>query len=241
MRGFATALAVALFGALLAVIGSTDVASAASGRGSCTFVEPTGGIELEWCIEYDGYNRSSSPAIGDLDRDGTNDIVWGDENGFVYAADADGNLLPGFPAGASLAGTGHNSPMNSSPTLWDLDHDGDLEIIIGVGSLWAAGDHHGGLLVLNHVGQRVWSWQGGDKTDLWSGVPGPDGFSEPVYATVAIGDVDGDGFEDIVFGGWDHRIWALDRNGRVVSGFPFEHYDSIWSSAALYDVDDDGR
>lgn len=229
-------------GALLSVIGSTDAATAANGRGSCSFVEPSaGGIELEWCIEYDGYNRSSSPAIGDLDNDGIDDIVWGDENGQVYAADADGNLLPGFPTGAALAGVGYNSPVNSSPTLWDLDHDGDLEIIVGVGSLWASDDHQGGLLVLDGLGQRVWSWQGDDKFDLWTGDPYPDNFTEPVYATVAIGDIDGDGWEDIVFGGWDHRIWALDRNGAPLAGFPFEHYDTIWSSPALYDVDDDGR
>ncbi len=235
-------LAVLLFAAALALIGPSQPADAASGRGSCSHVEPAaGGITLEWCIEYDGYNRSSSPAIGDLDRDGTDDIVWGDENGKVYAADADGNFLPGFPTGASLAGTGYNSPINSSPTLWDLDHDGDLEIIIGVGSLWTAGDHQGGLLVLDHLGRRVWSWQGVDKFDIWSGAPTPDGFTEPVYATVAIGDIDGDGWEDIVFGGWDHRIWALDRNGRPLAGFPFDNYDTIWSSAALYDIDDDGR
>jgi hypothetical protein len=62
-----------------------------------------------------------------------------------------------------------------------------------------------------------------------------------VYSTPALGDVDGDGFRDIVFGGWDLYVHALDRNCNELPGFPVNVEDSTWSSPALYDSDGDGR
>jgi hypothetical protein len=53
--------------------------------------------------------------------------------------------------------------------------------------------------------------------------------------------VDGDGHPDIVFGAWDLRVHAIDRNCRELSGFPYNVDDTEWSSPALYDVDGDGR
>lgn len=57
----------------------------------------------------------------------------------------------------------------------------------------------------------------------------------------AIGDVDGDGYPDIVFGTFEARIHALSRNGVELRGFPYQADDTVWSSASLYDVDHDGR
>lgn len=197
-------------------------------------------ITEDWAFEYDGYNRSSSPAIGDIDGNGVNDIVWGDENGYVYATTATGALMPGFPVAAVIPPSTGPTPITSSPTLADLDDDGTLEIITGVGTRWAP-RHRGGILVLEHTGAVRWVREGFDKFDLWTGVEPGDGHGEPVHGTAAIGDIDGDGWDDVVWGGWDHRIWAADRNGNILPGFPFDNVDTIWSSPALYDVDDDGR
>ena len=72
----------------------------------------------------------SSPAIADLNGDGRLDIVVGAGNYFagrgmaVYAWDASGNPLPGWPAptgGYTL----------SAPSVGDLDGDGAPEVVIG--------------------------------------------------------------------------------------------------------------
>ena len=200
----------------------------------------TAAITESWAVEYGGYNRSSSPAIGDIDGNGVNDVVWGDENGYIYATNATGAMMPGFPVPAVIPPSTGPTPVTSSPTLADLDGNGDLEIIVGVGTRWAP-RHRGGMLVLEHTGAVRWVREGFDKFDLWSGVEPGDGYGEPVHGTAAVGDIDGDGWDDVVWGGWDHRVWAADRNGNILPGFPYDNYDTIWSSPALYDVDGDGR
>jgi hypothetical protein len=199
-----------------------------------------GGITEDWAIEYSGYNRSSSPAVGDLDGDGIPDIVWGDENGLLYAVDVDGDPLPGFPVPAVIPPSTTPSSIGSSPTLADLDGNGDLEIIVGVGSLWTD-RHRGGLMVVEHDGTIRWAREGFDKFNLWTGLFPADGLGEPVHGTAAVGDVDGDGRPEIVWGGWDHRVWAADADGNILPGFPFDNLDTIWGSVALFDNDDDGR
>ena len=225
MRSAIALVAASVLAALLVVITPAEPASAAAP------------LTQLWRVEIADVNDSSAPTIGDVNRDGVDDIIFGTLDGKVHVYQADGSLLWSRPA--IIAGQTSASAINSAPLVIDLDKDGDVEIIVGVGSLKRV-NQQGGIVALDHNGNRIWSHQGFDTFNQWTGGP-QDGFTEGVYSSPAAGDVDGDGFLDIVFGGWDHRIWALNRNGVPVSGFPFVHYDTTWGSPALYDIDGDGR
>ena len=88
--------------------------------------------------------RNEDPAIADVDGTGNNDVVVAGQNGMVYAYDAAGNLLPGWPARALGA-------VDSSPAVGDLDGNGRNEVVVGSGSLDVP-NSRGGVTVVNPDG-----------------------------------------------------------------------------------------
>ena len=82
---------------------------------------------------------------------------------------------------------------------------------------------------------------------MWSVAPAPfnDGSNNwthaPVYGTPAIGDIDGDGKLEVVFGSFDHFVYVVDATaGTAKPGWPVDVGDTVYSSPALYDIDGDG-
>jgi hypothetical protein len=168
-----------------------------------------------------GWFAWSSPSIGDVNGDGSNDVVVGGQNGKVYAWDANGNLLPGWPGTAIAA-------VASSPAIGDLDGDGRNEVAVGAGSL-DVDNQQGGLMIFNRDGTTRCSF----KTRQW-----PDLRSTGVWNAPAIGDVDGDGRNDVVFGAFNQEIYVI--GGDCAEKARFNNSDSVWSAPALYDIDRDG-
>ncbi len=75
-------------------------------------------------------NSEASPVVGDIDGDGVPDALHGigggseDSPNNLYAFKADGTLVDGFPI--TVGG-----PLRTSPIIFDLDHDSDVDIIYG--------------------------------------------------------------------------------------------------------------
>lgn len=105
----------------------------------------------------------------------------------------------------------------ASPKYYDIDGDGNKEVIIG------AMDKR--LYVFNSTGQIV------------SGFPFPtDGIIRSTAAIDSVG-----GIVVIVFGSDDGNIFALDNNGNLLKGFPFYTGAPVKSSPIIADIHNDGQ
>lgn len=191
----------------------------------------------------------SSPTLADLDKNGTLEIVIAGRDlsggspgcgGKVYAYRHNGSLFWERSVRAAI---------NSTPSVADLNGDGFLDVVVGMGGFATNSQDpqcwHGGVIALNGLnGGELWTFDTQDWLDH-----NPDGWRDGVFSTPAVGDLDGDGDQEIVFGSWDQCVYLLDHQGNPLwswdnpnrcGGHGYYNEDTIWSSPALADLDDDG-
>ncbi len=208
----------------------------------------------------------ATPAIGDLDGDGTTEIVTVSMEGDIYVLGTDGTQRVGFPVGLPEVPSADPRRMGpssedsviergafASPVLADLDNDDSLEIII------AAFDGQ------IHVFREDGAVQSGFPVrivaeELWA--EPENAVPSRIMTTPAVGDVNDDGLLDIAFGsneigdspnsGAIHLIHGDGNDhdgGPNHVGWPIDHVSlnlfplvgrGITTPVALADVDDDG-
>ena len=168
-------------------------------------------------------------AMGDVDGDGDADIVWGTNGGpLLYLNDGAGTFADAtgaqLPAGGSAMALAIRDVL-----LFDVDDDGDVDLVFVVLDY---GGQEGAVLYLNDGAGTFADASAGD-------LPG-----EPFTATaVDLGDVDGDGDTDIVFGtSFQDRLYLNDGAGHFTDAtalrMPVD--DRFTQDLALRDVDGDG-
>ena len=190
-----------------------------------------------WSVRDLGPVWMSSPVVATID--GVKAVILATLSGEVSVVNArTGAELPGWPQFVHI-----NSPaptaVDSSPAVAYLDGpDRPPSIIVGAGSLWRP-NQQGGLEAFYASGKVRFVFQTRRTFNPWGS--GPDNYSDPVFSTPAVGDITGTGQLDIVFGSYDHYIYALQPNGRLVPGFPINRADTIWSSPTLVDTSHTGR
>ncbi|MGA8295817.1 MAG: hypothetical protein WB770_02120 [Acidimicrobiales bacterium] len=162
-------------------------------------------------------------------------MIFGSESGYLYVVNAlNGANLPGWPQPIDVA-PGVPTAVESSPTVAYLDGPRKPpSIIVGAGSTYIA-DQEGGIIAFNANGSVRFKFLTRATFTEWPGTAGSR-YRNSVFSTPAVGDLTGDGALDIVFGSYDHRLYALNGQGKLVPGFPIDTQDTIWSSPALFHV-----
>ncbi len=134
------------------------------------------------CYAWDGRGRSlsgwpytnlspiqASPAAGDLDADGTPEVVFGDDAGRLLCLDASGTPLWSFRAAAAITATpAIGNVLGGSGT--------GLEVVFG--------DAAGNVYALDAQGQLLSGW--------------PQDLGQQITTSPALGDIDGSGTSEIV-------------------------------------------
>jgi hypothetical protein len=196
----------------------------------------TGEVVAGWPIyRYNGDNLLrgsyfSSPALGDIDGDDLPEVIVGtmsppwdgvtdpDYNlGTVWAINGDSTNVPGFPLTTEQY-------IYSSPALGDIDNDGELEIVVGVG--WGTSGRQNIVYAWNHDGTPLSNW--------------PRETAGVTMAPPALGDIDNDGTPEVVIGCGNHydsgscnKLYAWNADGSAVSGFPMgPETPNTWMSGA---------
>lgn len=191
----------------------------------------------------------NAPAIADLNGDGFQEIIVCEKsnsdscywpNGRVLVFQHDGSYLQGWPL--VLDGSIIDE---CTPSIGDIDNDGDLEIVIGTGSIYSPDGcndpscyiYYNKTYAIHHNGELVEGW----PVEL-------DGTLLLPRSTPVLVDLDGDNKLEVIIGslnysnyhGSMHAVFAFHSNGTKVSGFPF--YCDRWNWAiAAGDVNNDGK
>jgi len=186
------------------------------------------GLEVEgWpLLTESDINNGVSPAVGDINNDGQQDIIVGYTGGEigVFAYNRDGSLLTGWPVVA-------NRHITSSITLVDYNDDKQLEVIASGGYKNDEDEVYLETYMIDSAGNIMENWpQETCGIDLYSSVAG---------------DITGDGISDIVtttesqYDGCG--VYAWEKEGKPVLNFPKFTERSAKAPAVIADLDGDKK
>ncbi len=170
----------------------------------------------------------SSPTVGDVTGDGHLEIAVTGLDRRLHVWHYDGRYVEGWPIAPPAIYRGGWS----SPAMADLDQDGKLEVV------FATDDNTG-----DPPPFLLYAYKGDGSL-----LPGfPVEGSQNFQSSPAIGDIDGDGWLDIVVGSGTYessggnKVYAWDSRGNLLPGWPTTTGGNMPAAPALGDVTGDGR
>jgi len=175
----------------------------------------------------------SSPALGDIDKDGRLEIVIASGYGtpgrqnLVYAWNHDGTSLPGWPVQAAGA-----SVVMAPPALGDIDNDGEIEIVVGCGNGYQP-DSCDKLYAWNPNGTLLPHFPMTPPTRV-------SGYSSMPYTPV-LADIDSDGTVEILMGRLaDWALTVVDPSNGTSEVTTHQTAGGLLASPIVDDMDGDG-
>jgi hypothetical protein len=157
--------------------------------------------------------------IADLFADGRKQVVVGFMDGSVSVLDGvTGAELPGWPQYTGGA-------MHTNPSVADLNNDGREEVV-----------------ATSEAG-RVYVWNGdGSLAPGWPQHSNPPPHtSAGFFGGVAVGDLFGDGNKELVAASWDQHLYAWNKQGAMLPGFPIQVWDTAFDTPTLVDLEHRGQ
>jgi hypothetical protein len=240
-------------------------------------VEPTSIETTDYKLEIDynsmivwtktlpfGPIRDVSTTLFDIDKDGKDEIFVATSKGLdaelnevlpagLICLEDDGTVKwsTSFPAidgvDPQVGKKYYTTSVSSVPFFSDIDNDGDIDILVGVGAdtfgeagssvVGQPGDK-GGVYALNSDGTVKWFHESLDTIGGSENIG--DGRPDGVYGSIVVYDLDKDGNKEVIYNGWDQYTWVLDaKNGR--EKLKVHLLDTIWSTPHIVDIDEDGE
>ncbi len=198
--------------------------------------------KLIWKFDAKSSIRGS-PALVDLVGDKKKEVVFGTIGGKIFILTSEGKEIHSFkiPAGIENSPTiiGNKiivSMINGEISAYDIkgkkfwsyktegpiNSDSEIININSKPCLVASSQDHN-IYCLNMDGILIWAY----KTE------------GPIISKVAVGDVNNDGKEEIVFGSCDNNIYCLNLEGEKIWSYETNFW--IGSTPILKDINNDGR
>ncbi len=170
------------------------------------------------------YNVYSSPAVSDVNNDGSDDVIVVNDNNIYAISGVDGSVLSGFPVSIS---TWPPASFRARPAVYDINGDLKHEIILG--------DSNGNLHIWDSTGK------------LLEGFPVRiTGRIKPLDSSPAVYDIEGDGVPEVAIGSATHlhvvSVKGENTPPRAIISNPqerdaFKSYDEVRLVSRSFDAD----
>ena len=126
-----------------------------------------------WPVTTGGVELRGAPALGDLDGDGSLEVICGAANGNVWAWHASGSVVTGFPFSTGTAG------ISGSVALSDFDGSSGVEIAVTTDT--------GNLFLISGDGAALANWPQPLATPIRSPVVMRQGLTGPPMIVMTAG------------------------------------------------------